>query len=107
MDFERNNMNHKAVILVSSLALAFLNAPAYAQDAKKAEALAKKSGCLNCHNIEGKKIGAGFKDISTKNKGAGVDKLAADMKTTPSHQATLKSTKEDDLKAVLRWVLSL
>ena len=27
------------------------------------EALAKSSGCLNCHAVDSKKIGPGFKDV--------------------------------------------
>ena len=33
------------------------------------EALAKSSGCLNCHAVDTKKVGPSFKDIAAKNKG--------------------------------------
>lgn len=33
------------------------------------EALAKKSGCLNCHGIDKKLVGPAFKDVAAKYKG--------------------------------------
>ena len=33
------------------------------------EALAKSSGCLNCHDVNAKKMGPAFKEIAAKYKG--------------------------------------
>jgi cytochrome c551/c552 len=33
------------------------------------EALAKSSGCMNCHDMTAKKMGPSFKDIAAKYKG--------------------------------------
>ncbi len=52
-----------AMTLVASIGLAAGNL-AHAQ-----EALAKSSGCLNCHAVDTKKMGPAFKDVAAKYKG--------------------------------------
>ena len=42
---------------------------AFAGTASAQEALAKSSGCLNCHDVDTKKIGPAFKDVAAKYKG--------------------------------------
>jgi cytochrome c len=76
-------------------------------DAKKGEALAKQSTCLNCHAVDAKKVGPSFKDVAKKYKGSGPDKMVADMKGKPVHQAAIKATKEEDLRSIARWIVSL
>jgi len=103
-----NPMLRKSTTLAIAFAAALFQTTAYSQvDAKKAEALAKQSTCLNCHAVDTKKVGPSFKDVAAKNKGANADKLIAAMKAKPVHQGAMKATKEDDLKTVLNWVLSL
>ena len=48
-------------------------------DAKAAEALAQKSGCIACHNVDKKIIGPAYKEVAAKYKAdkAAADKLAA------------------------------
>lgn len=95
-------------IMAAALAAALFQATAYGQvDAKKAEALAKQSTCLNCHAVDTKKVGPSFKDVAAKSKGANADKMMAALKAKPVHQGALKATKEEDLKTILNWVLSL
>ncbi len=94
--------------LAVALAAAVFQTSAYSQvDAKKAEALAKQATCLNCHAVDTKKVGPAFKDVAAKNKGADADKLAASMKAKPVHAGALKAAKEEDVKTILSWVLSL
>ena len=102
-------MKSSRLIIATVLGAALVHGPAFAQvDARKAEGLAKQAGCLNCHNADAtKKVGPGYKDVAAKNKGATVDKLAADMKAKPVHQAALKAAKEEDVKTILGWILSL
>ena len=71
------------------------------------EALARQSTCLNCHAVDAKKVGPSLKDVAKKYKGSSADKLVTEMKTKPVHQAAIKATKEQDLQAIGRWILSL
>ena len=92
----------KAVVVAAVLAVGM----AAAGTASAQEALAKSSGCMNCHDVATKKMGPSFKDIAASNKGKAnaeamlVDKLAG-AKGHPEVKA-----KGDDLKGVVKWVLS-
>ena len=71
-------MKRAAVVIAAGIAIALSQSTAYSQvNAKKAEALAKQSTCLNCHTVDAKKVGPSLKDIAAKNKGAGADKVIA------------------------------
>ena len=95
-------MKSTVVVFVASLGLAVAAA------ANASEELAKKSGCLTCHNVEGaKKMGASFKDISAKQKGkAGADKAILDKLASGKGHPAVKAS-ADDQKALVKWVLSL
>jgi cytochrome c len=92
-----------AVAAVASLAIA--------GTAQASEAMAKEKGCLGCHAVDTKKMGPAFKDVSAKYKGK------ADAEGTIV--AALKSGKvggkahpvpkasDDELKGLVKWVLSL
>lgn len=70
------------------------------------EALAKSSGCLNCHTVDTKKIGPSFKDIAAKYKGKpdAESMLVAKISGGKEHPA-VKAT-VDDVKSLVKWVLS-
>ena len=89
-------MNTKILIVAASLALAASAA------ANASEELAKKSGCLNCHNVTGaKKMGPSFKDLAPKvkgNEGAVAEKLTSG-KGHPAQKAS-----PDDIKAIVAWI---
>lgn len=91
-----------ALAVTSALAFA---GNAAAQDAKKGEASAKESGCLTCHDVAKKKIGPSLKDVAAglKKAGANVDKTVAAIKA--KHADT--KAKDDDLKHIAAWVLTL
>jgi len=76
-------------------------------DADQAKSQAKKSGCLNCHDIDKKKVGPAFKDSATKFKGKSAADLSASVKSKPAHAAALKQTSDNDLKLVSEWILTL
>lgn len=92
----------KAVVIAAIVAVGM----AAAGTASAQEALAKSSGCMNCHDVATKKIGPAFKEVSAKYKGkadAGatlVDKLGG-AKGHPEVKA-----KGDDLKGIVKWVLA-
>ncbi len=60
-------------IVVSMIAAAGLMAASFAMAVDMPD-LAKKSGCIACHKIEGKLVGPGWTDIAKKYKGqAGIE----------------------------------
>ena len=93
-------MKRIAMAVAASIALAASNA-ASAQDA-----LARSSGCLKCHAMDTKKIGPPFKDIVAKYKGntAAEATLAAKISGGKGHPAVKASP--DDVKTLVKWILS-
>jgi cytochrome c len=87
--------------LVASIGLAAGNL-AHAQ-----EALAKSSGCLNCHAVDTKKMGPAFKDVAAKYKGKADAEatLVAEITGAKGHPAVKASP--DDVKSLVKWVLSM
>jgi cytochrome c len=99
----------KRFVISAAVALAasgFASSP-FAADAARAQDEAKEHGCLGCHEIDKKKVGPGFKDISAKLKGKKVDEGMAAMKEKPVHKSTLRKTSDSSLKEIMEWVLSL
>ena len=70
------------------------------------EALAKSSGCMNCHDVATKKVGPSFKDIAAKFKGKAdaESTLVKQLSTGTGHPKV--TAKEDDVKSLVKWVLS-
>jgi cytochrome c len=88
--------------VAAALGLAVAAVPAAAQ-----EALAKSSGCLNCHAIDTKKMGPSFKDIAAKYKGKAdaEAKLTAQLTAGTGHPAV--KAKPEDVTALVKWVLAM
>lgn len=107
----------KALLLTIAAAGSMLvAAQANAVDAKAAEALAQKSGCLACHSIDKKVLGPSYKDVAAKYKGdkAAEAKLIAKVKAGGSGvwgpipmPANSPQVKDADIKTIVEWVLSL
>ena len=55
----------KSIIIAAIAAVGI----AAAGSANAQEALAKSSGCLNCHDVSAKKMGPSFKEVAAKYKG--------------------------------------
>ena len=102
--------------LISSIVVATTLAfgiQAHADDAGKA--LAQKSGCLACHSVDTKVVGPAFKDVSAKYKGNGAEaKLVDKVKKGGSGvwgpipmPANSPQVKDDDIKTIVSWVLTL
>ena len=70
------------------------------------EALAKSSGCMNCHAMDTKKMGPSFKDIAAKYKGKADAEagIVANLAAAKGHPAVKASG--DDLKSLVKWVLA-
>jgi cytochrome c len=93
-------MNRLMLVALTTLALAA------AGTASAQEALAKSSGCLNCHAVDTKKMGPSFKDVAAKYKGKADAEatLVAEISGAKGHPAVKASP--DDIKTLVKWVLS-
>jgi cytochrome c len=89
-----------AMAVAASIALGAAGA------ASAQEALAKSEGCLNCHAVDTKKVGPAFKEVAAKYKGQAdaEAKLVDKISKGAGHPAT--KAKPDDVKALVKWVLS-
>ena len=106
----------KAIVTLFSAAAAMtLAAGAHAADPKAAEALAQSSGCLACHAVDKKLVGPSYKDIAAKYRGdkgaeanlikkvkAGGKGVWGEIPMSPNAHV-----KDDDLKTLVQWILSL
>jgi len=107
----------KALLLAIAAAGSMLvAAQANAVDAKAAEALAQKSGCLACHSIDKKVLGPAYKDVAAKYKGdkTAEAKLVAKVKAGGSGvwgpmpmPANSPQVKDADITTVVQWVLAM
>ena len=95
-------MKKLMIVALTTLALAASGA-AFAQDQS---ALAKSSGCLNCHAVDTKKMGPSFKDVAAKYKGKADAEatLVAEISGAKGHPAVKASP--DDIKSLVKWVLA-
>ena len=98
------------------LAIIATAAVLFAGQASASEALAQKSGCLACHGVDKKVLGPAFKDVGAKYKGdKGAEaKLVAKVKAGGSGvwgpmpmPANSPQVKDEDIKSIVHWVLSL
>ena len=97
--------------LATAAALTF----AFADNALANEELATKNGCLACHKVDAKVLGPAFKEVATKYKG---DKKAEAMLIDKVKKGGMgvwgsipmppnASAKDEDVKALVKWILSL
>jgi len=75
--------------------------------ARADEALAKSSGCLNCHAVDAKKMGPSFKEIAAKYKGKADAQatLVTKLGTAKGHPEV--KAKGDDLTKLVKWILAM
>jgi cytochrome c len=79
------------------------------------QALAQKHACLSCHGVDKKIVGPAFKDVAAKYKGdkEALGKLSAKVKKGGSGvwgsipMPPNPQVKDDDIKSIVTWVLSL
>jgi cytochrome c len=92
----------KAAIITAVAALTTAGAFMGAGVAQASEELAKKSGCLTCHNVSGaKKMGPSFKDAAKD----GEEKILAALNDKKKHGAVKAS--DDDKKTLAKWIATL
>lgn len=86
-----------------------------AAHADAGEDLIKKSGCAACHSNDKKVVGPAYNDVSAKYKGdaGAAAKLAAKVKAGgsgvwgPVPMPPNPQVKDDDLKAMIAYILAL
>ena len=79
------------------------------------EKLAQSSGCMTCHALDRKVIGPGYKEIAAKyrnDKGAEANmvkkvKAGGSGVWGPTPMPPNAHVKEDDIKAIVHWMLGL
>jgi len=88
------------IAAAAGLTVAVFQSAAYAaaQDDMKA------SGCLNCHEVDKKKVGPAFKDVSAKYKGKKAEEAMEGMKGKPVHKGVLGKTNDASLKSMIEWI---
>ena len=103
----------KVLVLAASTVVLSLGAVANAS-AEDAMALAQKSGCLACHQVDTKVVGPAYKDVAAKYRGQDVlDKLVAKVKNGgsgvwgPVPMPPNVNVSEADIKTIVTWILSL
>ena len=97
----------RIVVPTACMLFLALQSGAYAADAKRAMDEAQEHGCLKCHDVDKKKVGPSYKDISAKLKGQKVDDAIAAMKEKPVHKSVVQKAKDSSLKEIMEWVMSL
>ncbi len=97
-------------LLVAACAFAVVGSACAADPA----ALAKDSGCLNCHEVDKKLVGPSYKDVAAKYRGdkTAEAKLIDKVKKGgsgvwgPIPMPGNPLVKDADLKTIVEWVLS-
>jgi cytochrome c len=91
-----------SMIAAAAFGLAFASTP------QAQEPLAKASGCLACHNVEGaKKMGPSFKDTAAKYKGKADAEAALVAKVSEGKGHPKVKSSAEDTKALVKWILSM
>jgi cytochrome c len=93
----------KSIVIAAVVAVGLVAAGT----ASAQEALAKSSGCLNCHDVATKKMGPALKEVAAKYMGKADAEatLVTKLSTAKGHPEV--KAKGDDLKGIVKWVLSL
>ena len=71
------------------------------------EALARSSGCLNCHAVDSKKMGPAFKEVAAKYKGKSDAEATLIAKVSGGKEHPAVKAGGDDVKSLVKWVVSL
>ena len=103
----------KAMVLAASTAALSLGVVSTAS--ADAVALATKSGCMACHQVDNKVVGPAYKEVAAKYKGqeGAVDMLSAKVKAGgsgvwgPVPMPPNVAVSEDDIKTIVTWIMSL
>jgi cytochrome c len=103
-------MNAKVLTLAAMIAGTVMVAPAAQAD----EALAKKYGCMACHQVDKKVVGPSYKDVAAKYKGkadapamlAGKVKKGGSGVWGPVAMPPHPQVSDADMQKIIKWVLA-
>lgn len=93
-------------IMIAVVAAAGIAAAGLANAAGEAE-LAQKSGCMNCHAVDTKKVGPAFKDVAAKYKGKADAQATITQELTTGKGHMQVKTSPEDTATLVKWVLSM
>jgi len=99
-------MRRILITVAAGMALGVFQGAVYAADAKLAMDELKEHGCLNCHDMDKKKVGPAYKDVAAQFKGKKVEELMAAMKSKPVHKNVMTKTTDSSLKVMMEYVLT-
>lgn len=97
-------MNVKMIVSSVIVSIGLIAAPGVAN---AQEALAKSSGCLTCHDVSAKKMAPAFKEIAAKYKGKADAEATLTAKLSAGKEHPAVKASPDDVKGLVKWVLSL
>ncbi len=102
-------MKRAVIATAAGIFVVLFHSTAIAQkvDAERAKSGAKQHGCLNCHDIDKKKMGPGFKDVAAAHKGKAGDEAALVAKITGGKDHPPIKASEADVKTLVKWVLAM
>ena len=98
----------KTHFALAALGLAIAATPALAN-----EELAKKSGCLACHQVDKKVVGPSYKEVAAKYKGDAKAQAMLQEKVKKGGVGTWgqvpmppnAAVKDEDIKTLVKWIL--
>lgn len=113
----RVNIGNTLAAIAAASAL-LMSASAAAVDAEAAEALARQESCLKCHGIDKKKSGPAYTQIAAKYRGEAdaEERLLKHVKAgevvklangEEERHRIIKTKDEDEIRNLIRWILSL
>ena len=88
------------IAAAAGITVAVFQSAAYAA----AEDDMKSAGCPACHEVDKKKVGPSFKDVSAKYKGKKADEAIAGIKSKPVHKSALGKTNDAALTGMVEWI---
>jgi len=92
--------------LIAAAAVASVAFAGTAQAAGGAD-LAKEKGCMGCHDIDKKKMGPSFKDVSAKYKGKADAEAMLTAKVSGAKGHPKVKSNEAETKEIVKWVLAM
>jgi cytochrome c len=93
--------------IVLSMTFAASLALVAAGPANAQEALAKSSGCLNCHAVDTKKMGPAFKEVAAKYKGKADAETVLVAKISGGKDHPSVKASPEEVKGIVKWVLAM
>lgn len=105
----------KSMLLAAASATVLTFGAFTTASAEDQTALATKSGCLACHQVEVKVVGPAYKEVAAKYKDqeGAIDMLAAKVKAGgsgvwgPVPMPPNVNVSDEDIKTLVTWILSL